>query len=86
MFDGTARIPTEDESKPGLKEQGTSQDHPVHEPWCQECWIRGLESFVGCEDGEEEGWDGSAQEEYQYCLHRRTKRRDGGEGGGVGSR
>ena len=57
-------IPCEDEAKPRLKEQGTSQHNPIHEPWCQERWIRGLEGFVGCEDGEEKGRDGSAEEEY----------------------
>lgn len=56
---GIERDPVEDEVELGLYEEEEGQGCPVHEPWDQERGVAGAESFVGGEDGEEDGGYGA---------------------------
>lgn len=51
--------PDEDEGDPGFSEKGDAEDDPVHQPGRELGGVGGLEGFVGCEDGKEEGSDGA---------------------------
>lgn len=56
---GVERYPVEDEVELRLNQQEDRQGGPVHEPWCKVGGIAGADSFVGGEDGEEDGGDGA---------------------------
>lgn len=55
----TKSIPSQNKNGPGLSEQNNRQDDPVNQPWRQFGGVRGAKSFVGGEDGEEDGNDGA---------------------------
>jgi len=52
---GVERHPGQDEVKGVLDEGEQGECDEVHEPWCEEGGVRGVEGFIGCEDGEEDG-------------------------------
>ena len=52
-------VPDEDPFKPGLNEEPAPKDDPIHEPWRELGRVRGFQSLVGSENGEEEGGDGA---------------------------
>ncbi|CAI6340420.1 unnamed protein product [Periconia digitata] len=58
---GPERHPAKNEVECVLYEMEQRKHHEVNEPWCEESWIGGVESFVGCEDrkqnsGGDAGW------------------------------
>lgn len=52
---GVEGDPGQDEVEGVLDEGEEREGYEVHEPWREEGGIRGVEGFVGGEDGEEDG-------------------------------
>lgn len=50
---GVERYPGEDEVEGVFNDVYEREGDEVHEPWCEDGWVRGLQGFVGHEDREE---------------------------------
>jgi hypothetical protein len=54
------RDPVQDEVELIFNEEEDAESGPVHKPWCEDTRVGGTKSFVGEEDGKEDGEDGAA--------------------------